>query len=186
MNRKKIILIAGVILLLALIAFLLWWFWWRTPAAEVTPPAKEQEETPLTSLEQLPPPSQEQIEQEKNYPLDLKQLALVFAERFGSFSSDSGFANLNELKELSTDKLRQNFAVYEQSAGNDDGRQSGTETVALNSELSGLKGDQAEVLVKTQRSKYLNGQLISTFYQDLRLKLVKTGEIWKVDEAVWQ
>lgn len=190
LDRKKIIIIL-IVIILVVVLVLLWWFFFRPgePLANINQNANTNANAAITStgqLEQLPPPSPERIEEEKNYPLGLKQLAYSFSERFGSYSSDSRFANLRDLKILMTSKMQKATDDFIASDGIAVDVYEGFDAKALSSELISYSENQAEVLVKTQRAQYLGDKLEpNIFYQDLLLKFVKVGEEWKVDEANW-
>lgn len=121
----------------------------------------------------------------------LESLARSFAERYGSYSNQSDFENLEDLYPFMTDKMRQYSQTYiaEQRArvGRDESIYSGTTTRALNVTFVS-RGDSTAVLnVATQRRESGAGLAEpKVYYQDLKLSLLKIGETWEVDEAEWQ
>lgn len=119
----------------------------------------------------------------------LLAIATSFAERFGSFSSESNFENLSDLKVLMTNKMKswtENFIAQNQGQPVEF---YGITTRALNAEIITLAADetQAQILVTTQREETKSGAARSgVYYQKILLNLVQEGGSWKVDGATWQ
>ena len=184
-NRRKILIIALIILVIVII-FLVWWFFFRQPAAPSVNFNANQALPVNEQIQELPPPSEARQNEEKNYPLGLKQLAFSFAERFGTYSSDAPAANLKDLEPLMTAKMwakteammAKNIPVSGYDA---------YETKALNSKLVSSSKEAATVTVNTQRI-HLQGNepTQQVYYQNILLKFVRSGNEWKVDDAIWQ
>ena len=129
---------------------------------------------------------------ETNLEAQVKTLATSFAERFGSYSNQSNFTNLNDLYSLMTVRMKtwaDNYKTSQSSqlAGQDG--YYGVTTVALISKVNSLNesSGRAQVLVTTQRQEDRGGtQNPKVSYQDILIDLVKTPEGWKVDAATWQ
>lgn len=195
MDKRKIILISVAILLVIIILLLIWWFFIPDTTDDV-PPADLTNTNmglPLSQrLDELPPTDPDRAEQNENYPLGLKQLALSFAERFGSYSDDEPYKNLLDLKTLMTSKMRQEIdqTISDLEANSsDDGLYEGYETQALNSQLLSYDSISAEILIQTRRIHYRERDATvsnDTFSQDLWLKAVKVNNEWKIDDANWQ
>lgn len=190
-DRKKIIIISAFLVLLITILILIWFF--RQPSEPViTPPANlniDAERRALEiQLEQLPPASPEKTQEAETYSLELKQLSFAFAERFGSYSTDSGHKNLLDLKPFMTARMQQIIDNF--IAANPVSQEifEGFDTMALSSELLDFNqgAGRAAVLVKTQRTRYTGEDKADTFYQNLSLRFVRTASGWLVDEANWQ
>lgn len=114
-------------------------------------------------------------------------VARNFAERFASFSSDSRYANLEEVKLLASARLtKQLEEMIEQGApsANFYGVSSKVLKVKINSldEAGGL----ALATVTLQREETKQNEPNLVYYQDLELKLIKSGEEWLVDSYKWQ
>lgn len=108
-----------------------------------------------------------------------------FAERFGSYSSDSGNINLHELKGLATPALYAKLL----SKGNFLNAESGyygVSSKALRLEI--LKSDalSASVLAGLQRSEIKGQSQPFVFTQNLLLELTKQSGKWQVASADWQ
>lgn len=184
-DKRRLYIIIGAVILLIIIGLALWWFLWPRPKPVTNPTQAEPVVIDGATYEPpvALPPTPERAAQEQNFPLDLKQLAMSFAERYGSYSSDEPAKNLEELKVFMTAA----FASQVKPPETADGVFSGISTKALSAELMSNGGNQAAVLVKTQRSQTVGTAVEPrVYYQDLELALVKSGTEWKVDAAVWQ
>lgn len=118
-------------------------------------------------------------------------IAKTFAEKFGSFSSQGNFENLQDAKYFMTprmidwtnqyiekNKKIQNTVFY------------GVTTKSLKEEIITLSDDEesAQVLVSTQQEEFgsevaSRGKII---YKRLMLDFKKVNNSWKVDSAQWQ
>jgi len=123
-------------------------------------------------------------------------VARNFAERYGSFSTDSRFSNLKELKDFSTPKLQSEMeeVITNEAAGQEF---YGVSSRAMKVEILDSSENAATVLVSLQREESKAGQDNFVYYQDLKLSLVKSGspraesrgeagESWLVDEVEWE
>jgi len=187
-DRRKLV-IGGLIALLAVIVTLiLWWFLAsraKTPPVSAPPTQPETSDLTVAPLTAAPPASPQRLQADQDYPLGLKQLAMSFAERFGSYSTDEPAKNLVDLQPLMTDRLRVNLST--RSIDDGSGVFSGFSTKALTSDLLKSDAQSATVLVKTQRTQTLGaGEAVKSFYADLLLQAVKSGNEWKIDAAEWQ
>ncbi len=115
-------------------------------------------------------------------------LALLFTERFGSYSTETIDTVAGELAGFVTpagatqtrEVLRQQKSKYGTTA-------TGVTTKALTTSFSQFKaGASATVDVQTQRSEQPVGGKVVDATSTLRLDLVKQGQQWKVNRAVWQ
>ncbi|MDO8598724.1 MAG: hypothetical protein Q7S02_01295, partial [bacterium] len=124
----------------------------------------------------LPPPSA---------AVAARQLAMTFAERYGSFSSEGNFVNVEDLYTLMTERYQRRSeadVVRQRSAGPSAAFQS-TTTIVVGAEVeisSGEDSKEATVRVATQRTAVRGGERPRTYGQELTVKLLKVGEEWKV------
>ncbi|MFA5021873.1 MAG: hypothetical protein WC508_02245 [Patescibacteria group bacterium] len=137
--------------------------------------------------------SQESPVKEKKLEASLKAIASTFAERFGSYSNEGNYSNLEALKDLMTDRMKawaQSYQASQQKPStNDSIVYYGITTQALSVQISNF--DQAvgtaEAIVVTQRQETKNNTTNpKVYYQNLKLQLLKTAAGWKVDAAEWQ
>lgn len=123
--------------------------------------------------------------------LELKQMAAAFAERFGSFSNQSNYGNISDLKIFMTDKMRNwsdEFVAAEKAKKSDISIYFGVTTKALAEEMKKFdkENGEAEALVKTQRREASGfTSNISSYYQDIAISFKKEKGVWKVDSAKW-
>jgi hypothetical protein len=193
-----IVVIIGLILLAAIIYFL-FFYNFSTP----TPPAGEEIEKAVPKEPEgfnIPPSPKAVINIGERVPLaksevteeELKRLAASFAERFGSFSNQSPYANILDLKIFMTEKMQIWADKYIEDINAQKADISiyyGITTKAVSTEIKKYDKDssQAEILVKTQRRKAIaTANNTTTSYEDVLIKLAKNKGAWKVDGAYWQ
>lgn len=189
-SRKKIIISILILILIAVLAAGFWW-WRSNRSAETEPVPTETTGQPsqetLDQAASLPAPSEERMAADQKYPLDVKQLAFSFAERYGSYSSQGGFKNLEDLKSLMTEKMAakiNNFTLDTRVSGD---KYEGYDTRALTGEFLEFSDSAAKISVGTQRFHYIENALDpEMFYQNITVYLVKIGGEWKVDDAYWE
>ena len=116
---------------------------------------------------------------------DLMAVARNFAERFGSYSSDSNFNNLEEVKAVSTVKLIGELQDIIDTAEVQPGFY-GVSSWAMKVEILESAVGSAQVEVNLQRRETKEGQAEFVYYQKLLLSLIRSGSAWLVDGAEWQ
>ena len=188
-RTKTVIAVALALLVLLIILGLLWWLWGRGPATptNVNQPITEPERLPLEIIDKQPSPVKA-----PDVEASLKATASTFTERFGSFSNQGSFENLEDVRPLLTVKMRGTVDALiadQRSTAAADGPYYGVTTQALVVTITGYDESlgRADVTVITQRAES-KGTTANprVFYQKINLKLVKIGDAWKVDEAVWE
>jgi hypothetical protein len=200
-RRAKIVISVIVLLLVALVAALLWWLYSRqstalpvvntavdtttntAPLPIVNSPPRNTN-TPTVPVVETPAP-------QPSGQAAVRRLAMAFAERFGSYSSEGDFTNITDLRSLMTPSL-QTWAdryVEEQRAKASTGAMFfGTTTRALNAEFQSFDdgAGTASVTVSAQRRETSSTDAEGrVYYQDLRMVLVKQGGAWLVDSVRW-
>jgi hypothetical protein len=199
MSKKTkiiIIVIVAVIVVLWLFIFLLRWL--KTPKPAVTTPAGNVNQdllipagtpklTPALNNAKATPIKDESLQ------AGLKSVAMTFAERFGSYSNQGNFSNLDSMRDIMTEKMISWVDNYKKSqnppAVKDQPVYYGITTQALSVQIDSFDetSGEAQVLVLTQRQESkattVNPRV---YYQNLKIILVKTGQGWKVDSAEWQ
>ncbi|MBU1131247.1 hypothetical protein KJ840_03890 [Patescibacteria group bacterium] len=109
-----------------------------------------------------------------------------FAERYASFSTDSNFANLEEVKLFSTaamiNQLDQIISQGQQTAGF-----YGVTSKVLNVNIEELTEESGagRALVSLQRQETQTDGQTKVFYQNLELYLIKSEDNWLVDRSEW-
>lgn len=148
------------------------------PSPESPPAQKSQPSAPVVSRSRVTPP-----------PPDLLDLSRSFAERFGSFSNQSNFENVRELKPFMTATMRtwaDQFIRDALAKADPAAPYYGITTRTLETKAESIEGDGAIVLAKTQRREVKGVAAPRVFFQDLSLRLKKVDGEWRVDAATWR
>lgn len=199
-RRNKIIIFSVIALVLILLIVIIVWYFLKTPQPSPTPidnqptfgglpqrlPVIENDVVGQNNSIEVVPIQDQKVES------TIKAIARTFAERFGSYSNQGEFENLADLKDLMTVKMRgwtDSYITSQRVEQANAVSYYGVTTIALS--VSVISFDEslgrADVLVAAQRQEArgdtTNPQLS---YQNLLLKMVKTGDGWKIDEAIWQ
>lgn len=120
---------------------------------------------------------------------DLQKMGMVFAERLGSYSSDSNYANLLDLKLFMTSEMSlwaDSYVKTLQGSRDKETEYYGISTLAVAGEITNFDSEvgTASGYISTQR-KELRGASSKTFNQNLDIKFLKINNEWKVDSASW-
>ena len=124
--------------------------------------------------------------------VDVLLVAEAFAERFGSYSNQSDYQNLDDLEIFMTESMNTWVESYKEDLKKqnpDINIYYAVETKAISNQVRVLDEEkgEAELLIKTQRQEFENDITNpAIFYQDILLKLVKADGQWKVQGAYWQ
>lgn len=139
---------------------------------EFTPPSAE------LNVDDIPTP------EESNTEFNVINLAISFTERFGSWSTDNQGYNLEELTQLSSAKMQDylmsiplDFTIEEYT---------GITTKSLSANILSLTEEDALVKVSTQRIETQEDLTQEVYYQDIEISIIKSGNMWLVDNASWQ
>lgn len=123
---------------------------------------------------------------------DLTRMSMSFVERFGSYSNQSNYNNIEDLmmymsqdmSDWAEDHIRenrrkkQNVSIY-----------SGVSTRALSAQAIDFDstGGTAEIKISTQRRESTGSTSnAKIYYQDIKVYFVQEDSVWKVDGAYWQ
>lgn len=178
-KKRKIIILT--IIILVLLGILLWvWRLGREPESPPAPPAEQQPvfQVPSADLE-FRPITEAPL---NNTEFTIINLAKTFAARFGSWSTDNQGYNLLELEPLSTSRMKNYLRNIPRE---DSDAFLGVSTKSLAAEIISLESNRAEVLVGTQRVETGDDLRESVYYQDIRVMVLNSGEVWLVDEIKW-
>lgn len=203
-NKKKIIWLI-IILLLLILALLLFFYWRQTRVSEPvqpivnlneivplnTAPATFNSPSPavigdLQGLNNLPEVATPQEQ------ADVLFTASAFAERFGSYSNQSDFSNLDQLESFMTDSMNNWVKTYKEELRTkypDQNIYYAIETKAISTDTSGFDqvSGRGDVIVKTQRQEFKDSPVNPrVYYQNIRLNLLQESGVWKVNGAYWQ
>lgn len=201
-NRKKIglLIIISAVLLLAIIILM---FYKKEEADKIN------EEEPVvinpivTSSDNLIPTSTPgdiprnyqtyDISKEEPHQIDSNdaaKLASLFAERLGSFSNQSDYGNVTDLKIFMTASMRDwaDKYVADLKAKPYSGEYYGITTDTLVTKVISYdeKNGKAKVDVLTERREDTASVLGSAYQQHMTVDLIKVNNEWLVDNAVWE
>lgn len=196
-RRNKILIIFGVALLILLVVIgILWFLNSRQPEEDITN-TNQGIEVPgnLPTSSAGPSPELSMSAEQQNMEAGIRAISSTFAERFGSYSNQGNFDNLESLRDLMTLQMRAStdeFIASQDSFNsqqiNEGASYYGITTNALTVDIISIDEDlgRAEVVVKTQRVETkISTNNPRSFYQDLNLTLVQRNDSWKVDSATW-
>jgi len=121
---------------------------------------------------------------------DLRKLASSFAERFGSYSNQSQYDNIKDLKLFMSEDMRAWAENYLEEQRNKEysGSYYGISTKSVTAKVQKFNPEagEAKVLVQTQRIESEEGKEDKRTYRDIVLDFIKQDRSWKVDKAKWQ
>lgn len=136
-----------------------------------------------------PPPTQEQSAALKDRDA-ITALAILFTERYGSYSSETVGVNVNELNGFMTDAEKgaaRNYVTQEKAKYARSDVSVSVLTKALSPVIANfVLGKSATVDVAAQRQEQPRGAEAIVTRPTLSLQMVKQGDQWKVDSAVWK
>lgn len=116
-----------------------------------------------------------------------RALARSFTERYGSFSNQNEFENLERLMVYMTSKLRnetQNF--IDSQEGKDNSVYFGVTTSVISLNVDKMEEKRAVVLVATRRRESKEGSATTVSSETARVVMVKDSGEWLVDKFDWQ
>lgn len=114
-------------------------------------------------------------------------LARSFTERYGSFSNQNDFENLERLMIYMTAKLQNETNQFITSQeGKDNSVYYGVTTSVVSLNIDKLEEGRGVVLVSTRRRESKEGSTTDVFSQTARIVLLKEGGEWLVDKFEWQ
>lgn len=190
MTRRKRLLIAALILL-AFLLLLIWLSWvlfsggGGTQEVEEVAQMKEVEEIIPTR----PTISEQELEEERETrttSADVVSLSKSFVTRYGSYSNEANFANLEDVLPL----VSASFAAQLQNTidtGVPPEEYYGVSTSIVTVKVDEKGETTSQVTVTTQREEAIGSpQNTSVKYQEIVLIFVMEDESWKVDSATWQ
>ncbi len=196
MDKKYIGIIAIIGSLLAIVGIIYYMFFYD-PAVGILPNNESKEEEvrvnlPTGNERTVIEIEQSEVNEEKVRENDLKRIALSFSERFGSYSNQSNYGNIRDLKIFMSEDMKSwadNY-IQEQIAKNiDRSIYYGVTTKSVAGEVNKFDEDVgiAEVFIQTQRREAI-GTTSNTesFQQDIIINFVMERGAWKVDSAEWQ
>ena len=124
----------------------------------------------------------------RNKEAEANVIARSFVERFGSFSSQANYVNINDVKLLATEGLKERLdSIALKAKSVSGGAYYGVSTKVIAVEELTKTDAVAEFKMKTQRQETIDfPSNMSIRYQDIMVDLVKVGDRWLVSDFVWK
>ncbi|MDD4995292.1 MAG: hypothetical protein PHW53_02415 [Patescibacteria group bacterium] len=199
----KIILIAlAGVMLLAGIMFLIWALMTRPAVIFKPAPAQPAAETtePLPTGGSVMVPVSTTTQEVSGIPFEVstsaeaekqaaKNLCILFAERFGSFSNQGSYENITDLLSVMTPSMRvwaENYVSKNASAAPAEYYGVSTKVVANTFNSYDAAQGNAVMTLDTQRREMRASVEDRIYYQAIRISLKKIDGAWLVDSASWQ
>lgn len=132
-----------------------------------------------------------QVSEEDKLKAQLERLSTSFVERYGSYSNQSDFENLEDLLPFMSQSFSQwaeDFVSLQRANRQESAIYYGLTTRALNSETIEFAPENGLIKVKvsTQRQEVVGSAVNSkVYYQDAEVELIKENDIWKVSRITW-
>jgi len=122
---------------------------------------------------------------------DLRKVAMSFAERFGSYSNQANYGNIEDLKIFMTPKMQDwadDYVANLRQQGKDNAAYYGITSVAISGEVNQFddKAGAVEILVTTQRREMAGTSEAKVFSQNILIVFEKIKGEWKASSATWQ
>ncbi|OGY70149.1 MAG: hypothetical protein A3H59_01975 [Candidatus Jacksonbacteria bacterium RIFCSPLOWO2_02_FULL_43_9] len=195
--KKIIIIITGLILISIVVIFVITIRTAKTQPSSLTTDADAQDiqenfDDPISiskAVEYEPTPISEQERKERQ----MERFVSTFIERFGTFSNQNEFSNLEALKMVTTEQFYQWARRYGlgMMADNDSSVYYGITTQALNVSIDFSQQENPDAkrvyTVVTQRAEArgFEGNTM-LFPQNADVELIKEGDQWLVNSVFWK
>ncbi len=124
---------------------------------------------------------------------NLERMARSFAERFGSFSNQSNFSNITDLKMVMSEDMQSWADAYieknrKTNLAND--VYYGLTSKALSTEVEKFNDSKGEAVIRveTRRREAMGttNNASKLFSQEILITFIKENKAWRVDSAYWQ
>jgi len=190
-RRRALIIVGLVLILIGIIIFAIFFFRRLvTPPVVENPPA---EEIPAETVEE---PAAEpefvnplvlQDPQEEVAATGSRQMAEIFAERYGSYSNQGDYQNLRDLLPIMTERYRQETEAFLSTADATPGQTyEGVTSVKISTDVRSSDEDSAVIAVTLQQERRSGSAAPTTASRTLRMELQLVGQDWRIDRAAWE
>lgn len=121
---------------------------------------------------------------------EIVSLAKSFIDRYGTFSSQNEYDNINDLRTYMTESMNKDAdkLIKEIEANNTNGSKGyyGITTRTLSSEMVELKDSEAKLNLTAQRKESSEAKPeLNVYYQNVEVIIKKESGVWKVDKVTW-
>ncbi|MFH0779897.1 MAG: hypothetical protein V1928_03515 [Parcubacteria group bacterium] len=189
MSKKTkiiILVIVGIVIIAGIISYFAYPNLFQKGKVSETAPVKT---VPADSGKPLTAPLPRPTEAEKT-AAEAQAMVNAFVERFGTYTNESGYAGLIDLKSLMTasmaDWLAKSYIPKLAKDHSPAGFFYGITAKAAAARILDQKATTMKVQVATMRAETIGTTEAQQFLQDILLDLVKTNGRWLVDGAYWQ
>jgi len=187
-------MIVILLLITAIVLFVLHIFNKKNNQQEVDLPDLQEQTSntqnlPETQKQPAVNPIQTELSEEEKERGFLIKTSSAFAERYGSYSNQSNYENLIDLKYFMSARMQQivDSKITVRNLNKTDVIYYGVTTRAISAEIQQINFSQATVKVKTQREEFYGADVNSKVsYQDILISFIKQDGVWKVDSVEWQ
>lgn len=179
-KRKK----NGLLALLVLSAlFVLLFLAFRTAPAPAPAPAEQ----PVAEAPAPAPLAPTPAQIERDQTAALQTVAKTFVERYGSFSSESNYANIGDVLPLATVAFADVLRKQMQAGTPKEPYGVTTRVLVMKVDARNETAGTAKMTITTQREER-KGMLALEIvrYQTIVLTFAKEKDVWKVASATWQ
>ena len=189
-NNKRIILIISIILIIIfVVVIVLWQFFSNDTDDQVVNTNTSQPATTNTNVTTIDLTNNTNQGREviiENDNLSMTRLASIFAERYGSYTSESEFKNTLELKVFMTDSLIKTVDKYlaAQPDQSSQGEYMSVVTKVISNKIVTTDDNSGTVELITQRTENI-GDTNNVYYQNITLELIYDSDVWLVNKATW-
>ncbi len=134
---------------------------------------------------------QPKISEAEKLKAQLQKMSFAFAERYGSYSNQSDFENLEDLMPFMSASLKsktQDFIAGKRAQAKRAAIYYGITTKALNGQVEEFSPEigRAKFKISCQRQEIVGSTAnANVYYQDLEISLIKESGIWKVNKVTW-
>jgi hypothetical protein len=192
-RRAKIIFLitGGIIVIVAILVFFFWPSGGAAPAANSNANANANSNAPVQTAPanvnlNAPSPPRPASEAEKA-AAGPKTIAVSFAERLDSYSSQSGLSNLDALRTITADDTFQfintDYRARLKKTFPPNNAYLGVSTKVVSTEQASFDGASADYVMKLQ--EVWSGTVTGAKYPTLEVKLAKVGDNWIVNFFKW-
>lgn len=190
-TRISIIALILLILLLLLLWLLLVLFSGKAQTVPSADPGPSQETTEGDVVPDRPTVSELELEEQRETRTttsDVTSLSKTFVTRYGSFSNEANFANLEDVLPLMSEAFAaQMRTLIDEGIAPEEYYGVTTSIVAVTVKEKNEAAGTARVTVMTQREEAVGSpQNVTVKYQEIVLTFITEDGSWKVDSASWQ
>ncbi len=186
LNQRTIAI--GLTIILFVILGVVFWLLYSRPSDDVAVVNEAATPTNVAVVNSTIVESNTEPVETTTAPVEMTRLANFFAERYGSYTTDSNFANITNLKPYMTTAMQKNADAYVASQrASLTGAYMEVVTKVVSTTVLDSADTTATVRLTTQRVK--SGDTFeenNVYYEDLVLSLVKNGDTWLINQAQWQ